>query len=237
MTDISKKPQLSSNDHLLHLLEDRERKHDAFRLAETEVNEGRAESYSAEMSAFDVAHGEALDWLNDTDHLSDLLSLVRGRAHETNPYPRCYVGRGGIGGQRCNFYPKCLCGDRDALSPPSAAEEFTSAPSREGSGSATVGGGHETPAVDYVQFGWVPFHEKQGCDPASFVEREEDSNAIIEGWHWVPAYAAIDTARPELKAGVCPGNHLHWCAAVIGKHCYCHALCIEERLSESEGEQ
>jgi len=72
----------TSKDNLLRLLEDRERAHDAFRLAETAVAEGRAESYSAEMSAFDIAHGEVLDWLNDTDHLSDLRTRLRG---ETPP--------------------------------------------------------------------------------------------------------------------------------------------------------
>lgn len=56
----------------------------------------------------------------------------------------------------------------------------------------------ETGPVDYVQFGWVPFHEKQGCDPDSFVEHEEDCHEIIEGWRWVPAYAAV---RPPQKAG------------------------------------
>jgi len=74
----------TSDEQLRGLLEDRERKHDAFRLAETAVDEGRAESYSREMSAFDAAHGAVVDWLNDTDHLSDLLILMRGCVHETS---------------------------------------------------------------------------------------------------------------------------------------------------------
>lgn len=28
---------------------------------------------------------------------------------------QCYEGRGGITGRPCNFYPNCVCGDRDAL--------------------------------------------------------------------------------------------------------------------------
>jgi hypothetical protein len=34
---------------------------------------------------------------------------------------QCYEGRGGVSGKHCNFYPKCVCGDRDALRPPSNA--------------------------------------------------------------------------------------------------------------------
>ena len=70
---------------LRQLLEDRERKHDAFRVAETAVDEGRAERYSAEMSAFDAAHGEVLDWMNNTDHLSELLCWARTHGDEMCP--------------------------------------------------------------------------------------------------------------------------------------------------------
>lgn len=47
---------------------------------------------------------------------------------------------------------------------------------------------------DYVQFGWVPYHEKQGCDPDSFVEHEENCTTIIKGWRWVPAYAEVNSS-------------------------------------------
>jgi hypothetical protein len=80
----------------------------------------------------------------------------------------------------------------------------------------------ETGSVDYVQFGWVPYHEKQGVDPDSFVEREESRTEIIEGWKWVPAYAAV--RPPHLKANavltrVCP----------VCNTCHSGPLCSEER--------
>ena len=68
-------------NELLKLLEVRERKHDAFRLAETAVHENRAASYSSEMNAFDVAHGTVLDWLSEPEHLAALLEHLR--AHPT----------------------------------------------------------------------------------------------------------------------------------------------------------
>lgn len=55
---------------LLDLLEDRERKHDAFRLAEQ-----RGGEYYEELSAFDAAHGEVVDWVND--HPVELLEYLR----------------------------------------------------------------------------------------------------------------------------------------------------------------
>lgn len=71
---------------LLKLLEARECKHDAFRLAETAFSERRADSYSSEMSEFDMAHGEVLDWLSEPDHLAELLAFLR--AHPTSAEPR-----------------------------------------------------------------------------------------------------------------------------------------------------
>src|SRR5579859_1520317 len=65
----------SSKQKLIDLLADRARKHDALRLAETAFHEGRAEGYQAEVSAFDIAHGEALDWL--ADNLDELLAALR----------------------------------------------------------------------------------------------------------------------------------------------------------------
>lgn len=70
---------------LLDRLEDREQRNDAFRLAETAFCEGRSESYSEEMSAFDMAHGEVLDWLSEPDHLAELLEFLR--AHPTSDKP------------------------------------------------------------------------------------------------------------------------------------------------------
>jgi hypothetical protein len=64
-------------NELLRLLEDRERKHDEFRLAETAVHEDRASSYSSEMNAFDIAHGTVLDWLSEPEHLAALLEYLR----------------------------------------------------------------------------------------------------------------------------------------------------------------
>lgn len=71
-------------NELLRLLEDRERKHDEFKLAETAVHEGRASSYSHEMNAFDIAHGTVLDWLSDTDNLSALLQFMRTQPQGAN---------------------------------------------------------------------------------------------------------------------------------------------------------
>jgi hypothetical protein len=68
---------LPSKQKLIELLADRSRMHDAFRLAETAFSEGKAEGSSEELNAFDIAHGEVLDWLNDTDHLDELLGFLR----------------------------------------------------------------------------------------------------------------------------------------------------------------
>jgi hypothetical protein len=62
---------------LIELLEARERKHDAFRLAETAHHECRADSYYEELGQYDAAHGTVQDWLNDSDHLTALARYLR----------------------------------------------------------------------------------------------------------------------------------------------------------------
>jgi len=84
--------------------------------------------------------------------------------------------------------------------------------------------GNETEqAPDYVQFGWVPYHDERGADPDSFIEREESQGELIEGWRYVPAFAAIK-ARPNLL------QHTDACACMTrGFACDCGAAVRQQR--------
>ena len=73
---------MKSKQQLIDMLTERARKHDAFRLAETAFREGRADGYSDEMHAFDVAHGEVVDLLSDTDNLDELLGFLVNAASD-----------------------------------------------------------------------------------------------------------------------------------------------------------
>ena len=80
---------MTSKQQLIDMLTERSRLHDDFRCAETAYSEGRADGYSAEMNAFDVAHDEVEDWLHD--NLDELLGFLR--ADETSaPRPSHFTG-------------------------------------------------------------------------------------------------------------------------------------------------
>lgn len=85
MSQVETQPA-ASKQQLIDMLTERSRKHDAFRLAETACTEGRADGYSEQMNAYDIAHGEVLDWMGDADNLNELLGFLR--AHETKA-PQC----------------------------------------------------------------------------------------------------------------------------------------------------
>lgn len=60
---------------LINLLRERERLHDAFRLAES-----RGSPYWEEMGKFDAAHAAVVDWVNE--HAAELLTMLKQPAHE-----------------------------------------------------------------------------------------------------------------------------------------------------------
>lgn len=95
-------PPTARRIELLNLLEDRERKHDAFRLAE------QGGQYAVELTAFDRAHAEVIDWV--TDHADELLPLLRAVLPPSPP--RCSLTGNPCGTDTWAVHapPDCQCG-------------------------------------------------------------------------------------------------------------------------------